>query len=712
MRGHCACRNVGPMTIEQPLPASATGASERVRAPRSLADDLRSRTAAQIARLLSERPDLMLPQPDSISEIATRAAGAGSIRRALHRLDRRALAVATALADAPRVDPQALGASVPLTGETAERDAAVRQALAVLAELALVWGDAERSFPVRALGPAVAALWATDLADDDANAPVPAVPVAPTARKCFDPTVVDRMAGQQGLLAVQTLRKVLHKLPGQALGLTREGVVAVRELSTAATALDLTDSALAMWLELGWSAGLLGPGADGEFVLPTAAGLLWADSPAAAAWALLVQTWWFSELDWDAFGRSGVERPHVFGGQHASSGLADTRHAYLRLLLEVPPGTPVDNAADVLADRRPLANRRRLEQALRSTRSQAEVLGITARGALSAVGRALLFDAAAPDPADPVPEELLVTAAEPLIPAEIDHVLVQGDLTIVAPGPLVPRLARDIAAFAEVESSGGATVFRITAGSIAAALDAGWDADRILTTLADASQTPIPQPVEYLVQDTERRHGRVRVGSAASFIVTSDVGSLDVLLAALEGVGVSVRRLSDTVAVSTRAAEAVVAAARRSGLTASAEDALSGVPGELAQGLSVAPPPRPTVVHTGADAGRVRAVAAIVVAAESPAAAVALPPAPHVPRMHPAQTQGVLAAALAAGGRVWLRHADNAGQDSTRLVEPLHLAGGVLEAIEVERSRPRRFATARLLGAAAAPSAADLGGQR
>ena len=63
MRGHCACRNVGPMTIEQPLPASATGASERVRAPRSLADDLRSRTAAQIARLLSERPDLMLPSP-------------------------------------------------------------------------------------------------------------------------------------------------------------------------------------------------------------------------------------------------------------------------------------------------------------------------------------------------------------------------------------------------------------------------------------------------------------------------------------------------------------------------------------------------------------------------------------------------------------------------------------------------------------------------
>ncbi|MFI0433667.1 MAG: hypothetical protein ACH36H_11055, partial [Candidatus Nanopelagicales bacterium] len=132
------------------------------------------------------------------------------------------------------------------------------------------------------------------------------------------------------------------------------------------------------------------------------------------------------------------------------------------------------------------------------------------------------------------------------------------------------------------------------------------------------------------------------------------------------------------------------------------EDGAGG--GPMGAPGAVAPSPRPSVVHTGADSGRVRAVAAIVVAAESPEAEIALPPAPDVPRMHPAQTQGVLAAALAAGTRVWLRHADNAGQDSTRLVEPLHLAGGVLEAIEVERSRPRRFATARLLGAAAAKS--------
>ncbi len=707
MRRHRACRNVDPMTTQQPFPAPSPRAGGRAR---SLADDLRTRSAAQIARLLTERPDLMMPPPDSISEIATRAAGAGSIRRALHRLDRRALAVATALADAPRVDPDALASDVVLVGERAEREAAVQRSLEVLSALALVWGDADRCYPVRALGAAVGALWAADLADSDPACPVPAEPVAPAAQRSFQPALIDRMAGQQGLLAVQTLRTILQKLPAQALGLTREGVVAVRELGAAAAALDLSDANLAMWLELGWSAGLLGPSADGELVLPTAAGLLWADGSAAASWSLLVQAWWFSELDWDAFERPGIERPHVFGGEHASAGLADTRHAYLRLLLEVPAGSPADNAAEVLADRRPLADGRRLEQALRATRSQAEALGVTARGALSAVGRALLADAVPPDPADPVAEELLVAAAQPLIPPEIDHVLVQGDLTVVAPGPLVPRLARDIAAFADVESSGGATVFRISAGSVAAALDAGWDADGILATLGAASETPIPQPVAYLVHDTERRHGRVRVGTAASYIATSDAGSLDVLVAALEAAGVAVQRLSDTVAVSARASDAVLGAARRAGLTASAAPDAAGFGGggQLAATPGVAPQPRPTVVvHTGADPGRVRAVAAIVVAAESPDVEVELPPAPAVPRMHPAQTQGVLAAALAGGTKVWLRHADNAGQDSTRLVEPLHLAGGVLEAIEVERSRPRRFATSRLLGAAPA----DPGGE-
>src|SRR3712207_7061817 len=46
----------------------------------------------------------------------------------------------------------------------------------------------------------------------------------------------------------------------------------------------------------------------------------------------------------------------------------------------------------------------------------------------------------------------------------------------VAPGPLEEHLARDLAAVAQVESRGGATVYRFTPASVRHAFDLGWSA--------------------------------------------------------------------------------------------------------------------------------------------------------------------------------------------------------------------------------------------
>ena len=54
--------------------------------------------------------------------------------------------------------------------------------------------------------------------------------------------------------------------------------------------------------------------------------------------------------------------------------------------------------------------------------------------------------------------------------------LLQADLTAVAPGPLEPDLARRLQVAADVESRGGATVYRFTAQSVRRALDLGWTA--------------------------------------------------------------------------------------------------------------------------------------------------------------------------------------------------------------------------------------------
>src|SRR5699024_215852 len=114
-----------------------------------------------------------------------------------------------------------------------------------------------------------------------------------------------------------------------------------------------------------------------------------------------------------------------------------------------------------------------------------------------------------------------------LLPSPVDHVMLQADLTAVAPGPLENRLARQFEQLAMIESRGGATVYRFSARTVRRALDAGWDRDSIHTFLADHSRTPVPQPLTYLVDDLAGRHGHLRVrrarpGAAAGCLLHND----------------------------------------------------------------------------------------------------------------------------------------------------------------------------------------------
>src|SRR5690606_18815998 len=98
--------------------------------------------------------------------------------------------------------------------------------------------------------------------------------------------------------------------------------------------------------------------------------------------------------------------------------------------------------------------------------------------------------------------EEAAAALDAALPAPIDHVLLQADLTAIAPGPLETSLARTMSLLADVESRGGATVYRFGPATVRRALDAGLSGDDVLTLLARHSRTPVPQPLTYLVQDT------------------------------------------------------------------------------------------------------------------------------------------------------------------------------------------------------------------
>ncbi|NED20170.1 helicase-associated domain-containing protein, partial [Streptomyces sp. SID9913] len=135
----------------------------------------------------------------------------------------------------------------------------------------------------------------------------------------------------------------------------------------------------------------------------------------------------------------------------------------------------------------------------------------------------------------------------PLLPEPLDHVLLQADLTAVAPGPLQRPLADVLDVLADVESKGGATVYRFTPGSVRRALDAGQTAADLHAFLAAHSRTPVPQPLAYLIDDVARRHGHLRVGAASAYVRCDDDAVLNEILADKRAAGLGLRRLAPTV---------------------------------------------------------------------------------------------------------------------------------------------------------------------
>lgn len=119
------------------------------------------------------------------------------------------------------------------------------------------------------------------------------------------------------------------------------------------------------------------------------------------------------------------------------------------------------------------------------------------------------------------------------LPAEIDRVYLQADLTAIAPGPLAPALDLRLRGIAVRESRAQASTYRFTAESLGAGMTEGETAESIAEFLSQLSLTGIPQPLAYLIESTAARHGLVRVGldeaSGRTRIETSDASLRDTI---------------------------------------------------------------------------------------------------------------------------------------------------------------------------------------
>ncbi|MGH3387774.1 MAG: helicase-associated domain-containing protein, partial [Actinomadura sp.] len=344
-----------------------------------------------------------------------------------------------------------------------------------------------------------------------------------------------------------------------------------------------------------------------------------------------------------------------------------------------------------LAWRAPRRRRRLRDQLAGWTLREAEVLGLTGLGALSSHGRALLSG-----------QDATARLAK-VLPEPVDHVLIQADLTAIAPGPLVTELARELALMADVESTGGATVFRFTPGSVRRALDAGRSAAELADLLTRHSATPVPQSLTYLIEDMARRHGHLRVGTASAYVRTDDPATLDEILADRRAEVLRLHRLAPTVLASRLSRSELLDALRTMGFAPVAESSAGGVVVTRLDAHRAESPHRhhlePAMPGTRSVDPSMIAAAVRALRAGDEAARLTLP-AGEPPRTPSMATVDELRAAVERGARVWIGYLDQQGQASSRIVEPARVEGGFLTAYDATRASVQRFALHRITGIA------------
>lgn len=583
---------------------------------RSLADAVRALDRQALGRLLTLRPDLALPTPLTIAEVIERASGNASTQLAIDGLDAWQLRVATALAASE--DGMSLRRLAALLDT--ERGP-VDQAVGQLSGRALVWGGERGLHLTRAaracLGPypaGLAPVSAQPLTDTEVDArlaeagsvasevverllwgpPTGAVRNAEMrAASLAEDNPIDRLLAR-GLLrpldndtiilprevALRVRRGRLFATPAETrvpgwppVSVTPgSGLVnqagrgsAVEFLRAMESLLDEVDALQPRVLASGWMARRdvahfgrqVGDGVEVLLRLAAHAGLLarsgatwlpstgfdqWLALPDWGKWTHLLAAW-IEQTGWasDAPGSGDAWAPSV-------------RRAALEQIRLAVPGTPI--GVETLASRlewlRPTWRRVPLRDHC------AEVLADLARFGVAALG---------------VRTDLLDATDDPGFPEPVHQFVIQSDLTAVAQGPLAHDVALVMRTLADRESHGGAAVFRFSAASVRRGLDAGWTVDEVRAWVTEHSSTGVPQPLEYLLGDIGRLHGRIQVASVASVVTVDDEAIVETVLAHPRAGRLGLQRLAPTVLAAQAEPSELVEFLQEMGLAPVARDA-------------------------------------------------------------------------------------------------------------------------------------------
>ena len=116
------------------------------------------------------------------------------------------------------------------------------------------------------------------------------------------------------------------------------------------------------------------------------------------------------------------------------------------------------------------------------------------------------------------------------LPAVQSRIIIQGDLSIIAPGPLPTVIESQLRRFANTETIGLASTYRLSALSICHGLETGMTVAEIAELLTSTFGAKLPQPVEYLIAEVKQRFERLVIRDSNSGDHRSVIESTDNVL--------------------------------------------------------------------------------------------------------------------------------------------------------------------------------------
>lgn len=399
----------------------------------------------------------------------------------------------------------------------------------------------------------------------------PFQPVAPEiATIPIDPEEVDHLMTLAAPHVVERCAALLDNTSKTPLPLLKTGGVGVREVRRVAKETGCDEDETRLLLEICAVARLLAWDEPSGGMIPTERFDRWRLDEGSARLRVLLAAWW--RMERSSLRKVDGKYGTVLGDDPAGGTLAEIRRAVLSVLAHLPAGTAFadrDSLITAVHWHAPLLDVALLRSSAPAVLDEARLLGLLANNALTDLGRALAGLTAKPggenDDAVPMVEHdpVLAEAATRALASVRRSALFGPDLTAVVTGPPSAELAALLDRTAERESRGAASVWRFTTESVRRALDQGYDADELLDELAAVGT--IPQPLEYLIRDTARRHGEVTVTTVGCVVQAADPALLAEIAAHRRLGRLGLRLLAPTVLVSKAPADRTLAALREVG---------------------------------------------------------------------------------------------------------------------------------------------------